>query len=83
MIGATGNGRRAIFQAPANNGGKLITSYYGDCIDLQPPLPRQADGDGKGSPLTITHLSNGDRYTFTVKATNASAPARPPHRARP
>lgn len=35
---------------------------------------------GATSPVTVTGLTNGDSYTFTVRATNKVAPAlrRPP-----
>jgi bacillolysin len=59
------------FTAPASNGGSAITSY------TVTSSPGSITATGSSSPITVTKLTNGTSYTFTVKATNAigSSPA--------
>ena len=52
------------FSAPASNGGSAITSY------TVTSSPGGRTATGAGSPLTVTGLTNGTSYTFTVMATN-------------
>ncbi|WP_240220086.1 Ig-like domain-containing protein [Rheinheimera hassiensis] len=68
------------FTAPANTGGTTITGY------TVTSNPGGFNGTGAGSPITVTGLTNGVAYTFTVTATNsagtgtasvASSPATP------
>lgn len=60
-----GNGQVTIaFNPPANNGGQTITGYTVTSSGGQ-------TATGTSSPITITGLTNGTPYTFTVKATNA------------
>jgi hypothetical protein len=54
----------ATFVAPTN-GGKPITSYRVTAS------PGGAFATGAGSPLTVSGLTNGTAYTFSVFATNA------------
>ena len=53
------------FTAPASNGGEAITGYTATSS------PGGLTATGASSPLTVTGLTNGQAYTFTVKATNA------------
>jgi hypothetical protein len=53
------------FTAPVNNGGSAITSY------TVTSSPGGFTGTGAASPITVTGLTNGTAYTFTVIATNA------------
>ncbi|TBL71553.1 S-layer homology domain-containing protein [Paenibacillus thalictri] len=60
-----GSGRATVFfNGPADNGGSVVTGYE---VTASP-------GDlvvtGSASPITITGLTNGTSYTFTVKAIN-------------
>ncbi len=55
---------RITFDIPAENGSP-ITGY------TVTSNPGGATATGSASPITITGLSNGTRYTFTVTATNA------------
>jgi len=59
------------FTAPANVGGGAITSY------TVISSPGAITGTGASSPITVSGLTNGTAYTFTVVATNAygSGPA--------
>ena len=61
-----GNGEATItFTAPADNGGSAITGY------TVTSSPGGFTGTGGASPITVTGLTNGTSYTFTVTATNA------------
>jgi Concanavalin A-like lectin/glucanases superfamily/Fibronectin type III domain len=52
------------FTTPASNGGSAITSY------TVTSSPGGFTATGTSSPLTVTGLTNGTSYTFTVHATN-------------
>ncbi|WP_188054202.1 Ig-like domain-containing protein [Sphingosinithalassobacter sp. CS137] len=61
-----GDGQATVsFAAPASNGGAAITGY------TVTASPGGATASGSGSPITVTGLTNGQAYTFTVTATNA------------
>ena len=64
---ATGGNASAsvTFSAPANNGGSAITGF------TVTSSPSGITGTGSSSPITVSGLSNGTAYTFTVTATNA------------
>ncbi|MBK5275675.1 MAG: fibronectin type III domain-containing protein [Desulfuromonadales bacterium] len=53
------------FTTPDSNGGSAITNYS------VTSNPGNFTATGTGSPLTVTGLTNGTAYTFTVTATNA------------
>ncbi|HUX82109.1 MAG TPA: fibronectin type III domain-containing protein [Halothiobacillus sp.] len=61
-----GNAQATVqFTAPASNGNSAITSYT---------VTSNSGGfsaTGTASPITVTGLTNGTSYTFTVVATNA------------
>ena len=54
------------FSAPINTGGSAITAY------TVTSSPGGLTATGAASPLTVTGLSNGTAYSFTVTATNAT-----------
>ncbi len=61
-----GNAQASVtFTAPASNGGSAITGY------TVTSNPGNITGTGSASPITVTGLTNGTAYTFTVIATNA------------
>ncbi len=61
-----GNTQATItFTAPVDNGGASITSY------TVTSSPGSFTGAGASSPITVTGLTNGVEYTFTVTATNS------------
>jgi outer membrane autotransporter protein len=54
------------FTAPASDGGSPITIY------TVTSNPGGLTGTGSASPVTVTGLTNGTAYTFTVTATNGT-----------
>ena len=69
---ATGGNAQAsvTFTAPASTGGSSITSY------TVTSSPGGITASGASSPITVTGLTNGTAYTFTVQATSfATGPA--------
>ena len=56
------------FTAPLSDGGAAITSY------TVTASPSGLTATGTSSPITITGLTNGTSYTFTVTATNSDGP---------
>ncbi|WP_281168524.1 S-layer homology domain-containing protein [Anaerovorax odorimutans] len=64
---AAGNGQAVIsFTAPSDNGGSEITAY------VVTTSPGSISVTGTSSPITVTGLTNGTTYTFTVKAVNGA-----------
>ncbi len=81
---APGNNQASVsFSAPASNGGSPITSYEVNATDQTNPGRGGQTSTGPSSPITITGLTDGDSYTFTLTATNSvgtsspSAPSNP------
>ncbi len=65
VTAVAGAGQATVsFTAPASNGGAAITSYTVTASS-------GAKVSGAASPITVTGLTNGTSYTFTVTATNA------------
>lgn len=61
-----GNASASVtFTAPGNNGGATITGY------TVTSTPGSITGTGASSPITVSGLTNGVAYTFTVHATNS------------
>lgn len=66
VTATAGNAQASVsFTAPANNGGNTITSY------TVTSSPGGITATGASSPITVSALTNGTAYTFTVTATNA------------
>lgn len=60
-----GNAQASVtFTAPAANGGSAVTSYR------VTSSPGNISATGSSSPITVTGLTNGTAYTFTVRAIN-------------
>jgi hypothetical protein len=60
-----GDGQATIsFSAPTDNGGSGISSY------IVTSNPGNITVSESGSPITVTGLTNGTNYTFTVQAVN-------------
>jgi subtilase family serine protease len=67
VAAATGDAKVMVsFSLPADNGGATITSYK------VTSSPGNVTATGTASPITVTGLTNGTTYTFTVTATNAA-----------
>ena len=65
-----GNAQASVpFTAPASNGGSTITSYT--ATSSPGGYTGTLNQAGSGT-ITVTGLTNGTSYTFTVKATNAA-----------
>ena len=64
---ATGGDAQATvnFTAPASDGGSPVTQY------TVTSNPGAITATGASSPITVTGLTNGTAYTFTVTATNS------------
>jgi len=61
-----GNASASVsFTTPSSNGGSVITSY------TVTSSPGNITTTGLNSPITVSGLTNGTSYTFTVKAINA------------
>jgi probable HAF family extracellular repeat protein len=66
VTATAGDGQASVsFAAPASDGGAPITSY------TVTASPGGTTSTAAGSPITVTGLTNGTSYTFTVVATNA------------
>ncbi|MFS3130405.1 fibronectin type III domain-containing protein, partial [Nocardioides sp. Bht2] len=72
VTATAGNGQATVsFTAPVSDGGSAITSY------TVAADPGTATKTCDASPCTVTGLSNGTAYTFTVVATNAEGDSDP------
>lgn len=64
--GAAGTGQATITFTAGATGGSAITGY------TVTSSPGSITGTGASSPITVSGLTNGTAYTFTVTATNAN-----------
>jgi hypothetical protein len=72
VTATAGNGQATVsFTPPGSTGGSAITGY------TVTSNPGGITASGTGSPITVTGLTNGTAYTFTVTATNAAGTGPP------
>lgn len=68
--GAADSGQVSVaFTAPSNVGGSAVSAYYAVSN------PGQITSSGASSPVTVTGLTSGTSYTFTVWALNTYGPS--------
>ena len=71
-LAAAGNGgARVSFTPPDSDGGSPVTAY------TVTASPGGITATGTASPITITGLTNGTSYTFTVVAANVAGDSQP------
>ncbi|RXZ78977.1 hypothetical protein EBB07_24905 [Paenibacillaceae bacterium] len=72
-----GNAQVAVsFDAPADDGGGDIVSYTVSAWEDEAQAPA-GSASGAASPITVSGLTNGVNYTFSVVATNESDSSEP------
>lgn len=67
-------GASVSFTAPAFDGGSAITGYEVTATDVTHSESGGETGSGTSSPVTVSGLTPGDEYTFTVTASNTNGP---------
>jgi uncharacterized repeat protein (TIGR01451 family) len=63
-------GASVAWTAPANNGGSAITSYTVKVLANGVATGQTVSAPGSATGATVTGLTNGTSYTFTVSASN-------------
>jgi Domain of unknown function (DUF4082)/Bacterial Ig-like domain/Fibronectin type III domain/Bacterial Ig domain len=74
VTATAGNGSATVsWTAPANTGGSAITTYtVTPFIGSTAQTPATVTGNPPATTTTVSGLTNGTTYTFTVSATNAT-----------
>jgi hypothetical protein len=67
-------GAQVFFGPPTSNGGSAVTSCTVTAADAANPGRGGQSATGTASPITVTGLTNGDTYTFSVTASNPAGP---------
>lgn len=75
VTGVRGDSSAALtWVAPAADGGSPITGYRIDSVDTFSGAMASTTAAAGATTATVTGLTNGDPYTFTVTAINAAGP---------
>jgi hypothetical protein len=75
---ANGDGQVAVSFSGGSAGTSSATSYEVTATDLSEPGTPPVTAKGQSSPITVTGLTNGDNYQFTVLATSANGASSAP-----
>jgi LPXTG-motif cell wall-anchored protein len=74
---AAGNGSVQVVFTPGAAGSTPTTGYRATATDATDPARGGQTAEGSASPITVTGLTNGDAYTFTVVAISAAGTSAP------
>ena len=69
----TGNGQETVSWTAGNAEGGTVSRYNVTATDTTTPANGGQTATGAASPVTVTGLTNGDSYTFTVTETTQYA----------
>lgn len=72
IIATPGDEQVSVAFTPGPDNGTAVTAFTVTALDTTVTLNGGQTASGPASPITVTGLTNGDGYTFTVTATNAS-----------
>lgn len=72
IIATPGNAQASVAFTPGPDNGTAVTGFTVTALDTTVTLNGGQTASGAASPIVVTGLTNGDAYTFTVTATNAS-----------
>jgi len=70
VAAVAGNSSALVGWTPSTANGSAISGYTVTAVDQTNPANGGETAFSTGSPATVTGLTNGDTYTFTVTATN-------------
>jgi hypothetical protein len=72
VAATAGDQSASVSFTPGFDEGAPITGYTVTATDHTTPANGGQSASGASSPITVSGLTNGDSYTFTVSATNAN-----------
>ena len=71
------DGDTLVSGAPvADHGGSRSGSAYSAQLDQWTPIPGSGQGEANGTSYTVTGLTNGQSYTFQLRAVNQAGPGK-------
>lgn len=72
IIATSGNAQASVAFTPGPDNGTAVTGFTVTALDTTVTLNGGQTASGAASPIVVTGLTNGDAYTFSVTAINAS-----------